>query len=40
MSRMESQISLEQIKKFRDIYSSNKTNKIIENAILNIVKGD
>ena len=30
---MESQISLEQIKKFRDIYSSNKTNKIIENAI-------
>ena len=30
---MESQILLEQIKEFRDIYNSNKTNKIIENAI-------
>ena len=30
---MESQISLEQIKKFREIYNSDKTNKIIENAI-------
>ena len=30
---MESQISLEQIKKFKEIYDSNKTNKIIENAI-------
>ena len=33
MSGMESQISLEQIKKFREIYNSNRTNKIIENAI-------
>ena len=30
---MESQISLEQIKKFREIYNSDKANKIIENAI-------
>ena len=33
MSDVESQISLEQIKKFRKIYNSDKTNKIIENAI-------
>ena len=30
---MENQISLEQIMKFRESYKSNKTNKIIENAI-------
>lgn len=30
---MESQISIEQIKRFREIYNENKTNKIIENAI-------
>lgn len=30
---MESQITLEQIKKFREIYNLNKSNKIIENAI-------
>lgn len=30
---MEEQISLEQIKKYRKIYNSEKTNKIIENAI-------
>ena len=30
---MENQISLEQIMKFRENYKSNKTNKIIENAI-------
>ena len=33
MSEIDSQISLEQIKKFKEIYNSNKTNKIIENAI-------
>ena len=33
MNKMESQISLEQIKNFREIYNSNRTNKIIENAI-------
>lgn len=30
---MDEQISLEQIKKFREIYNSNPQNKIIENAI-------
>lgn len=30
---LETQISLEQIKNFSKIYNSNKTNKIIENAI-------
>lgn len=30
---MESQISLEQIKEFEEIYNSDKTNKMIENAI-------
>ena len=30
---MKSQISLEQIKNFKEIYNSDKTNKIIENAI-------
>lgn len=30
---MKSQISLEQISKFRELYNSDKTNKIIENAI-------
>ena len=30
---MENQISLEQIEKFRKVYNSEKTNKIIENAI-------
>ncbi|MFR8146217.1 MAG: C1 family peptidase [Clostridia bacterium] len=33
MRNMKTQISLEQIKQFREIYNSNKTNKIIENAI-------
>lgn len=33
MNEMENQISLEQIMKFRESYKSNKTNKIIENAI-------
>lgn len=33
MSKMESQISLEQIKKFREIYNLDKTNQMIENAI-------
>lgn len=32
---MENQISLEQIKKFRESYNLDKTNKIIENAITN-----
>ena len=30
MRNMKTQISLEQIKQFREIYNSNKTNKIIE----------
>jgi len=30
---MDEQISLEQIKRFREIYNSNPQNKIIENAI-------
>ena len=30
---MESQISIEQIKRFKEIYNKDKTNKIIENAI-------
>ena len=30
---MKSQISLEQIKEFEEIYNSDKTNKMIENAI-------
>ena len=30
---MENQISMEQIKKFRKNYNSDKTNKIIENVI-------
>lgn len=30
---MESQISIEQIRRFKEIYNENKTNKIIENAI-------
>ena len=33
MIQMEEQISLEQIKKFREVYNSDKMNKIIENAI-------
>ena len=32
---MEKQISMEQIRKFSEIYNSDKTNKIIENAITN-----
>ena len=31
--RMKNQISLEQIEKFREVYNSDITNKIIENAI-------
>ena len=30
---MEEQISLEQIKRFKEIYNANPQNKIIENAI-------
>lgn len=32
---MEDQISLEQLENFRKVYNSEKTNKIIENAITN-----